>query len=122
LSKQWFQAIKGATAVKSGIMNLPMVLSLVILSLVAGGTVSVVGYYTPFMIASVILMTVGAGLLTTFEVDSGHAKWIGYQVLFGAGVGLGMQQTLIAVQTALPLPDVPIGTSYSSFPTRQQLH
>lgn len=32
----WFQAIKGVTAVKSGIMNLPMVLSLVLVSIIAG--------------------------------------------------------------------------------------
>ncbi|KAF2499315.1 MFS general substrate transporter, partial [Lophium mytilinum] len=91
----WFQAIKGVSATKSGIMNLPTILGLVIMSMISGGLVTVIGYYTPFMLASTILMTIGAGLLTTFETDTGHAKWIGFQFLFGAGVGLGMQQTLI---------------------------
>jgi hypothetical protein len=111
----WFQAIKGATAVKSGIMNLPMILGLVLVSVVAGGAVSAVGYYTPFMYAAVILMSIGCGLLTTFKPNTGHAKWIGYQFLFGAGVGAGMQQTLIAAQTALPLSDIPIGTAIMMF-------
>jgi hypothetical protein len=111
----WFQAIKGASAVKSGIMNLPMILGLVIVSIVAGGAVSAVGYYTPFIYASVVLMSIGAGLLTTFKPDTGHAKWIGYQFLFGAGIGAGMQQTLIAAQTALPISDVPIGTAIMMF-------
>jgi hypothetical protein len=35
--------------------------------------------------------------------------------LFGAGVGFGMQQTLVAVQTALPADDVPIGTAIMMF-------
>lgn len=43
----WFQAIKGVSAVQSGINNLPMILGVVILSIVAGGLVTVLGYYTP---------------------------------------------------------------------------
>ncbi|KAL1643528.1 hypothetical protein SLS58_004888 [Diplodia intermedia] len=111
----WFQVIKGASAVKSGIMNLPMVLGLVFVSLIAGVLVSVLGHYVPFMILSSIFMSIGAGLLTTFEVDTGHPKWIGYQFIFGAGVGFGMQQTLIAVQAALPTTDIPIGTAIIMF-------
>lgn len=40
----WFQAVKGASAVKSGIMNLPMVLTLVLVSIISGIGVTVVGY------------------------------------------------------------------------------
>ena len=39
----WFQAIKGVSAVKSGVMNLPMVLSLVFASLISGGLVTKIG-------------------------------------------------------------------------------
>jgi Major Facilitator Superfamily len=111
----WFQAVKGATAIKSGIMNLPMILALVIFSIIAGGLVTALGYYSPFMIASSILMAIGAGLITTFESNTGHAKWIGYQCLFGFGCGLGMQQSLIVAQTVLPIADVPIGVSIMIF-------
>ncbi|CAG7915444.1 unnamed protein product [Penicillium olsonii] len=111
----WFQAIKGATAVKSGIMNLPMLLAQVILSIVAGACVTQFGYYTPFMVISSVLMAVGAGLLSTFQPDTGSGKWIGYQIIFGAGVGTGMQQALIAVQRALPPADVPIATATVMF-------
>jgi hypothetical protein len=49
------------------------------------------------------------------EVDSGSSKWIGYQFIFGAGVGFGMQQTLVAVQTVLPADDIAIGTAIMMF-------
>lgn len=111
----WFQAIKGVSPVKSGIMNIPMVLSLVLVSMVGGITVTAIGYYTPFVIASSVLMAIGAGLLSTFETDTGAGKWIGYQIVFGAGVGLGMQNTLIAAQTVLPKADIPIGTAIIMF-------
>lgn len=111
----WFQAIKHVSATKSGIMNLPLVLGVVVLSIVAGGAVTSLGYYTPFCLASSVLMSIGAGLMTTFTVNTGHPMWIGYQFLFGAGVGLGMQQPLIAVQAVLPAADVPIGTAIIMF-------
>lgn len=111
----WFQAIKGVSAVESGIRNIPMILGLVIFSMVAGIVITKVGYYTPFVLTSSVLMSIGAGLLSTLNVDSGHSKWIGYQIIFGAGVGFGMQQTLIAVQTVLPKKDVPIGTAIMMF-------
>lgn len=111
----WFQAIKDVSATKSGIMNLPMVLGVVIMSIGTGGAVTALGYYTPFMIGSSILATIGAGLLTTFETDTGHAKWIGYQFLYGAGIGFGMQQSIICAQTALDLKDVPVGTALVMF-------
>jgi hypothetical protein len=96
-------------------MNLPAILGLVVVSMIAGGLVTAFGYYTPFMLASSVVMAIGAGLLTTWEVDTNSPKWIGYQFLFGAGVGMGMQQTMIAVQSTLPAADVAIGTAIMMF-------
>jgi hypothetical protein len=100
---------------KSGIMNLPMIIAVVVVSILAGGLVTACGYYTPFMIASSIIMTIGAGLLTTLETNSNHSKWIGYQALFGIGLGLGMQQPMLVAQTALQHEDVPSGTAIVMF-------
>ncbi|KAM0545787.1 hypothetical protein ACHAPJ_011211 [Fusarium lateritium] len=111
----WFQAIKGASAVKSGIMCLPMILSVVVFSLVVGGGVSATGHFVPFAYASCVLTTIGAGLITTFETDTGHDRWIGYQFLFGAGAGFGIQLGVIASQVVLKQDDIPIGTAIITF-------
>ncbi|CAK5276777.1 unnamed protein product [Mycena citricolor] len=111
----WFQAIKGVSPVKSGIDNIPLVLSLILASIVVGGLVSKIGYYTPFMLAASVVTAIAAGLISTFTTTTGHAEWIGYQVLFGFGQGFGAQQPLIAAQTVLDLKDVPIGTSIILF-------
>ncbi|GIJ90213.1 hypothetical protein Asppvi_009166 [Aspergillus pseudoviridinutans] len=111
----WFQAIKNVSATKSGIMNLPMLLGSVLMSLLSGAMVSAIGYYAPFMLASPVMITVGAGLLSTLKVDSGHAAWIGYQALAGLGIGLGLQQPMIVVQTAVQDTDVPSATSIVMF-------
>lgn len=111
----WFQAIKGTSAVESGIRNLPMILGLVIISIAAGIGITLLGYYTPFMIISSVLMSIGVGLLSTFKVSTGHSMWIGYQALYGFGVGFGMQQPLIAAQTVCTLEDVPTATAIINF-------
>ncbi|QDS68975.1 hypothetical protein FKW77_008988 [Venturia effusa] len=111
----WFQAIKGATAVRSGIMSIPLILALVIAAMLCGAMVQRFGYYTPFMYGSVVLASIGAGLLTTFHEDTNHSKWIGYQVLFGLGIGMGMQQSNLAVQTVLKHKDVPTGAALMFF-------
>jgi MFS family permease len=131
----WFQAIKGDTASDSGVHILPLLLGSVILSIIAGGLVAAVGYYTWACLVATVLTSVvcvprsnpclaqfpgslkltqltaqGSGLMTTFDPASRIAKWIGYQAIYGAGVGFGLQQPLIAIQTALPENQVAEGT------------
>ncbi|CAL5874497.1 uncharacterized protein PFLUO_LOCUS8793 [Penicillium psychrofluorescens] len=111
----WFQAIRGASAMHSGIDTLPMMIAVTLASIAAGGTVSVWGYYTPFMFGFVVVGSIGAGLITTWTTDTSTGKWIGYQILYGWGIGMGLQQTLVAAQTVLPLADVPTGTALIVF-------
>nr|XP_001395365.2 MFS toxin efflux pump [Aspergillus niger CBS 513.88] len=111
----WFQVIKGVSAVRSGIMNLPMLVSLIVLSIPSGALVSAMGYYTPTMIMGCILVLISAALMTTFTPDTGTVKWAGYQVIMGAGIGMGAQQTVLAMQASLPSEDVPVGTALMIF-------
>lgn len=111
----WFQAIKGKTAVGSGIATIPMVLAVVLGSISSGQLTARLGYYTPFAMASAVIMPIGAGLITTFDLHTSEGKWIGYQILLGFGIGLGMQQGQMASQTVLPRKDVPIGVSLIFF-------
>ncbi|KAI4246681.1 MAG: hypothetical protein LQ352_006328 [Teloschistes flavicans] len=111
----WFQAVKGVSATQSGVQNLPLIMAHVISALLAGVLITLTGYYTPFMLISSVLVSLGTGFLTTFNPSTGHSKWIGYQALFGLGSGLGMNQPLMAAQTVLPLDDVSIGTALVIF-------
>jgi MFS family permease len=96
-------------------MTIPFVLALVIGAIFAGGCTQRFGYYVPLMLASAIIVPIATGLFTTFHTDTGHAKWIGYQVLVGFGIGLGMQQSSMAAQTCLDKIDIPTGVSLMFF-------
>jgi hypothetical protein len=73
----WFQAVTNVSAYQSGIDSLPLILALVVSSILAGALVQRLGYYVPFMIANSVIMSIGAGLITTLVPSTGHAKWIG---------------------------------------------
>lgn len=92
-----------------------MILGLVIVSIISGIAITTMGYYTPWMIISSLLMAAGAGLISTFKVGSGHAMWIGFQAIYGFGVGAGMQQGIIAAQTVCTLEDIPTATAIMNF-------
>jgi len=111
----WFQAIKGVPAIDSGVRSLALMLSLVVASIVGGLLISKVGYYNPFIILTSVLTSVGAGLLSTLQVNSGAGLWIGYPIIYGAGAGLGIQQSIVVAQTVLAPPDIPTGTALLTF-------
>lgn len=111
----WFQAVRNASAEKSGIYGMAMGIPTVLSTLLAGIVVQKVGYYTPFALASSLLMPIGAGLLTTLHPHTRDATWIGCSVLLGCGIGLGMNQPATACQTVLAPEEVPIGLSLMFF-------
>jgi len=111
----WFQAIKGVSAVQSGINTLPFILALVVASIAAGAITQKTGYYVGQLIACSVIMSIGAGLITTLKVGTNAPHWIGYQIVFGFGLGLGMQQAAMAAQTCLAKKDVMIGVSLMFF-------
>ena len=110
----WFQAVKGRSAVSSGISSLPMVLGLTIGMTIAGQTAQYVNYIPPYMIGSAILCSIGSGLFLTWQPNSGQAAWIGYQALFGLGQGAGWQQPFSISQSFLENKDLPVGTTLMS--------
>ncbi|KAE8153034.1 major facilitator superfamily domain-containing protein [Aspergillus avenaceus] len=111
----YFQSVKGSSAMKSGIQVLPLLLAVVVSSVILGALVTVTGYYTPFLIVSTAIAAIGVGLVTTYSVHISTPKWIGYQIVVGAGVGAGFQIPMTAVQTVLPQQDIPVGSAAVMF-------
>lgn len=100
---------------QSGIRLLPLMISMILGSIVGGVTNTRVGYYTPLAIIGSCIMSAGAGLLTTLQVNTGEGKWIGYQIVYGAGLGLCFQVPNLAAQTVLPKKDAPLGLALMFF-------
>ncbi|KAJ5939561.1 hypothetical protein N7466_002695 [Penicillium verhagenii] len=103
----YYQAIRDVSTMQSGVRDLSRIIGLVIAIIFAGAMTSVTGYYMPYMILGGVMMSIGAGLTTTFNTTTSISHIIVYQAIFGLGCGLAWQQPYIAVQTATPAADVP---------------
>lgn len=114
----YFQAIKGANTLTSGVMSLALVGGLIIAGIGAGHITSWIGFFNPSMIASTILSAVGTGLVSTLQPRTSVAIWTSFQLLAGLGCGLGFQQPYIAVQTVVLGPDIPVSLVTIGFTQR----
>ncbi|TKA69191.1 hypothetical protein B0A55_07076 [Friedmanniomyces simplex] len=111
----YFQSADGASPTMSGVYMLPNILAALVLAVLSGKLVGVVGYYTPFSIASAIFMAVGYGLCGTLAPKSSAGDWIGFQIIAGVGRGMGMQMPLVAVQNNLSPAMIPLAISLCMF-------
>lgn len=112
---EWFQAIKGRSALISGVDMIPYLVSAAVASIVGGVLVNKIGYYSPPSIIGCSLALLGSGLFCTLSVSESDANWVGFSILAGAGVGLAVQQGFMAVQTVLTMQQVTIGTAAITF-------
>jgi MFS family permease len=87
----YFQAVRDATPTMSGVYLLPSVLTQILFAMTSGILVGRLGYYLPWAVASGLLVSIANGLLSTLTTRSSTGKWIGYQIIGGAGRGCGLQ-------------------------------
>ncbi|KAK0648244.1 major facilitator superfamily domain-containing protein [Cercophora newfieldiana] len=111
----WFQAVQAQSATQAGIRLLPVILGLTVMGIFVAVLTQKIGYYNPGLLVSPILASVGAGLLSTINPASGPGQWIGYQALYGLGIGCGFQSSMLPAQNVLPRTDVPLGISLMFF-------
>ncbi|KAK4246245.1 MFS general substrate transporter [Corynascus novoguineensis] len=111
----YFQGVKGVAPRLSGLYILPVVITHVIFALGSGAIVGKVGYYLPFMAIGSILVATGNGLLSSLMPGTPTGKWIGYQIIIGAGRGLGLQVPIIAIQNTLFPPQIPVAIALVTF-------
>ncbi|KAL2126645.1 hypothetical protein VTI74DRAFT_477 [Chaetomium olivicolor] len=107
----WFQAIRGVSALQSGIDMIPYFVVNTVFSLAAGVFVSKIGYVTPPAVIGSAIGTIGLGLMTLLRVDTTTVQWAGYQVLTALGFGISIQQGFTAVQTVVKDDDLAIATA-----------
>jgi hypothetical protein len=111
----WFQAVKGDSALHSGISTIPLILSMIIISIPTAIFTEKIGHYVPAMLLCPVVCATGAGLLSTLTPSTDHSKWIGYQILYGFGLGFGFQTCSLPSQNVLPRADVSIGMAMMFF-------
>lgn len=94
----FYQAGRAQSPEQSGISIIPFMLAVCIGIFVAGGAVAKFGRYYPFLLIGPPVAIVGFALLYTVNEFTKNSKIIGFQILAGFGIGLPLNNILLAVQ------------------------
>ncbi|WP_354233849.1 MFS transporter [Arthrobacter sp. UYEF3] len=109
---QYFQVARGASPTEAGLLTLPMIAGNLIGSVLSGQLISRTGKWKRYLVAGSVLLVGGLGLAGT--IDHTTELWLTglYTAVLGLGLGLLMQNLVLAVQNTVRATD--IGTASAS--------
>lgn len=109
---QYFQVARGASPTEAGLLTLPMIAGNLIGSVASGILISRFGKWKRFLIAGSVLLI--GGLAFAGTMDHTTELWVVaiYTGVFGLGLGMLMQNLVLAVQNTVQAKD--IGTASAS--------
>ena len=112
---QYYQLGRGMTPTHSGLMTIPMMGGVLLSSLFVGRLVSRLGIWKPFVVIGAVLLTGGLYGLSFLREDTSLVR-IGFVMVFaGLGVGMMMQNLVLAVQNSVSVRDVGAATGMVTF-------
>jgi len=112
---QYMQVARGKTPTQSGLLTIPMILGLFLSSTIAGRFITKYGRYKGFMVAGGALLTAGLALMGTIRYDTSFLLVGLFMFVMGAGVGMLMQNLVLAVQNILDVSETGSGTATVAF-------
>ncbi|MFK0290124.1 MFS transporter [Streptomyces sp. NPDC090442] len=112
---QYFQLAHGKTPTMSGVMTIPMVMGLFLSSMVSGQIITRTGRWKIFLVSGGVLLTAGLGLLGTLRADTPYWHSAIYMALMGLGVGMMMQNLVLATQNQVAPQDIGSASSLVTF-------
>lgn len=102
----YFQSVDNVSPAASGVRNLPLILAVSVFTIASGGFTTSTGIATPITVVGAAIATIASGLLYTLDIGTGTGKWVGYQLLAGVGVGIGLQVPIIVGQGSCDPKDI----------------
>ncbi|MEV0121370.1 MDR family MFS transporter [Streptomyces sp. NPDC050703] len=105
------QSVQGASATNSGLLLLPMLLSMMAVSVLAGRYTTSTGKYKILPVVGTVLMVGGFFLLA--QMDTGTSRLTSglYMAVVGAGMGFLMQTTMLVAQNSVEMKDMGVASS-----------
>jgi EmrB/QacA subfamily drug resistance transporter len=111
----YYQVVKDNSATVSGLKLIPFMLGIVTLSITSGRQIAKTGKYKRWPVIGLFIMGTGVALLATIGVNTSF-WWIAlYSIMIGGGLGMAMQNIVIALQNAIDLKDIAVATSANTF-------
>lgn len=111
----YLQLVDGLSAMVSGLMLMPLMAGVFTTSIVSGRLVTRTGRYKLYPILGAALMTVGMWLLSFLGTRTSDLVLCLDMLVLGAGMGMVLQNVVIATQNAVEFRDLGTATSALTF-------
>ena len=111
----YFQSVKQASPLRSGILILPMMVTEAAVDIMVGILIHQTGRYREITWAGATLITLGTGLYINFRTDTSVARIIGFEIIGGIGTALLFQAPMIAIQNTVSQADTATATATLGF-------
>ncbi|MET8952888.1 MDR family MFS transporter [Streptomyces sp. NPDC004393] len=105
------QAVQGASATNSGLLLLPMLGAMLVVSMIAGRVTTNSGRYKVFPLVGSVLMITGLYLLSRMDTSTTRFTSGVYMAVLGAGMGCLMQITMLVAQNSVEMKDMGVASS-----------
>ncbi|MGW0909163.1 MFS transporter [Streptomyces sp. NPDC002853] len=112
---QYFQLARDKSPTMSGVMTIPMIGGLFISSTVSGQIITKTGKWKVWLVAGGALLTAGLGLLGTMRYDTEYWHIAIFMALMGLGIGMMMQNLVLATQNQVAPEDLGSASSVVTF-------
>ncbi|MEV5690430.1 MDR family MFS transporter [Micromonospora globbae] len=109
------QTVQGASATNSGLLLLPLMFGMLVVSLVVGRAITRTGRYRVYPIVGGVVMTAGMGLLTMLDVGTSKLESSLFMVVLGVGMGFLMQTSMLIAQNSVPQKDLGAASGAATF-------
>ena len=108
----YLQMSLGVSATVAGLLMIPLMGALLVVSIITGRLVSARGKYKAYVVTGTALVALGLYLISTIT-----PTWIfcSYMAVMGAGLGMSMQFLTLIVQNAFPVTVVGTATAANNF-------
>ena len=112
---QYFQISRGESPTVSGLMSLPLVLGLLGSSTIVGQLISRYGVWKRYLVGGGVLLVAGFGLMGSMRADTPYGLLALYMLVLGAGLGMMMQNLVLATQNVVATRDLGAASSTVAF-------
>lgn len=112
---QYLQIARGYSPTVAGLLTLPMIAGLLVSSIVSGALITRYGRWKAFLVVGSILVTIGFGLLSMLDHQTDIVVFGAFLAILGLGIGMTMQNLVLAVQNTVSPADLGAASSTVSF-------
>lgn len=109
------QLVRGYSPTESGLLMLPLVGGILGTSIIIGRLITKIGRYKIFPIIGNIVLALGLWLFSNLSLTTPEWQLGIWMFIIGAGLGMFMQVTTLAIQNAVEPKDLGVATSTATF-------